>query len=501
MGLQFEDARLDALADVLRERMEALACNNFDSYLARLSAGGREEVRWLAGRLTVGETYFFRYWDHFRAFSEVVLADWAGGSGARRPLRILSAGCASGEEAYSLAILIRERLPTADPFGVTILGVDVNPIALEKAARARYSAWSLRDTSDELRSRYFRAEGREFQLDESIRAMVSFEERNLVDEGDSLLREDRFDVVFCRNVMMYFSPDVMATTVTRIGHTLSAGGFLFLGHAETLRGLSDGFHLRHTHDTFYYQRRDGASAERVPVAPWTPSVAHKGPLGSSLGLVDTSWISSIQRAGDRIAQLTRAPPPPSASQRPSPPWSPNETPPPPARVHSHTDLGPALELLRQERFADAMEVLPAIPNHARLDLDAELLRAVLLMNRGMLPDAERICAQILGADELNSGAHYLMALCREHAGDRATAIEHDKTAAYLDPSFAMPHLHVGLLARRGGDLERARTELGRALFLLTKEDPARILLFGGGFSRDALVDICRSELKVAGVSS
>jgi chemotaxis protein methyltransferase CheR len=148
-----------------------------------------------------------------------------------------------------------------------------------------------------------------------------------------------------------------------------------------------------------------------------------------------------------------------------------------------------------------MDMLPAPPNDSHLDLDAHLLRAVLLMNRGLLSDAERICDQILRADELNAGAHYLMALCREHAGDRTMAAEHDKTAAYLDPSFAMPHLHMGLMGRKGGDVEGARSEIGRALFLLAKEDTARILLFGGGFSRDALVELCRSELRVAGVSS
>jgi chemotaxis protein methyltransferase CheR len=119
------------------------------------------------------------------------------------------------------------------------------------------------------------------------------------------------------------------------------------------------------------------------------------------------------------------------------------------------------------------------------------------MNRGLLADAEGMCGHILSSDELNAGAHYLMALCREHAGDRAAAVEHDRAAAYLDAGFAMPHLHLGLLVRRTGDVERARSELGRALVLLTNEEPSRILLFGGGFSREALVALCRSELQAA----
>jgi chemotaxis protein methyltransferase CheR len=145
-----------------------------------------------------------------------------------------------------------------------------------------------------------------------------------------------------------------------------------------------------------------------------------------------------------------------------------------------------------------MDALPAGVEDSTVDLDAQLLRAVLLMNRGLLAEAESMCDHILGSDELNAGAHYLMALCREHAGDRDAAVEHDRAAAYLDTGFAMPHLHLGLLVRRAGDVERARSELGRALLLLTHEEPSRILLFGGGFSREALVALCRSELQAAG---
>jgi chemotaxis protein methyltransferase CheR len=123
---------------------------------------------------------------------------------------------------------------------------------------------------------------------------------------------------------------------------------------------------------------------------------------------------------------------------------------------------------------------------------------VLLTNSGHLPEAERVCAQMLSADELHAGAHYLMALCRESAGDTGAAIEHGQAAAYLDATFAMPHLHLGLLARRAGDLPLARSELSRALGLLAREEAARILLFGGGFGREALAALCRSELRASG---
>ena len=127
-----------------------------------------------------------------------------------------------------------------------------------------------------------------------------------------------------------------------------------------------------------------------------------------------------------------------------------------------------------------------------------LLRAVLLTTSGDVAGAERVCARILERDELNAEAHYLRALCREHAGDVAAAADHDRYALYLDPTFSMPRLHLGLLAKRAGDLELARRELSRALVLLAGEEGSRILLLGGGFTRDALLEVCRAELGACG---
>ncbi len=491
LGLSFDDSRLDYLADVLRQRMDATGYGRFGAYEAKLSDPGRDEVRALAGALTVAETYFFRYWDHFRAFAEVVLPDRARALSGRRRIRVLSAGCASGEEAYSLAILIREHLPAAESWDVKLLGVDVNPAMIEKAAQARYSAWSLRDTSTDLRARYFRADGRTLTLDAAARTMASFQERNLVEDDPAFWHEGAFDVVFCRNVLMYFSQEVMSAVVARISRALSPGGFLFLGHAETLRGVSQDFHLRHTHDTFYYQRRDAAELTPPPAvhSPLGPRPSPAEPLATALDLNDSSWIGAVQRASDRIAQLARIP---RAQLRVAPPSF------PPGALPAPPDLRPAMDLLQKERFAEAMELLHALPVSSADDPDAQLLRAVLLTNSGQHRDAERACAQLLSADELNAGAHYLVALCREHAGDRSAALEHDQTATYLDPAFAMPHLHLGLLARRGGDRERARVELGQALALLPREDSSRILLFGGGFTRETLLALCRSELHASG---
>ncbi len=498
LGLYFEDSKLDFLADVLRQRMEKTGCQHFSSYQKRISSFAEErgETCALAEHLTVGETYFFRYTEHFQAFVEVVLPNRIQARGGDRRLRILSAGCASGEEPYSLAILVRERFPELASWDVEIRGFDVNSSMVGKAKQARYSPWSLRETPDDLQSKYFRGHGRDFQLDEAVRSAVRFEERNLIEHDPLFWQRDSFDAVFCRNVTMYFTIDVARSVVSRIAQSLVPGGFFFLGHAETLRAVSHEFHLRHTHETFYYQRRevhekDGAMTLPLETAEYS---SFRRPVPELVEPND-SWFSAIRRASERIANLTQerngmavstpaSTMPPIANSRPAA-W----------------DRTVAIELLRREKFSEAMELLRALPAESQTDPDAQLLIAVLLTNGGELSEAEKVCLHVLDLDELNAGAHYLMALCREHAGDQVGAMQHDQTAAYLDSAFAMPHLHLGLVAKRSADVETARRELGRALPLLDREDASRILLFGGGFTREALVEFCRAELRACGGAS
>ena len=460
-----------------------------DAYLERLdsTAPFGDEVRQLARELTVGETYFFRNIDQFHAVAQVVLPERIAARAATRTLSILSAGCASGEEPYSLAMLAREQI--ADPrWTVSIRGVDINPAALEKAAAARYSTWSLRETPADAQARWFRPHGRELTIDPT-------------DPRRGPLRRAqpgrrRPDAVRARDLRPHLLPqrDHVLHAGDGAGgdraphRALVPGGYLFLGHAETLRGLSHDFHLRHTHGTFYYQRRD----DRLDAG--RPGAAHRAARRRRATRPGSRPSSARATASARW--------PPSSSRRRPPPAARRRAgralrggaaagAPPGGRA---PDLAPVMESLAQERFAEALGLLHALPSDTAADPDSLLLRAALLTHSGRLDDAERACAELLGLDELNAGAHYLLALCREGRGDRAAAIDHDQVAVYLDPAFAMPRLHMGLLARRSGQADVARRELGLALPLLQREDTSRLLLFGGGFNRDTLTALCRAEL-------
>jgi chemotaxis protein methyltransferase CheR len=476
----------DHLARVVRERMVATGSRDFAAYDALLTASAEssKELRAIVEILTVGETYFFRNGDHFRALVEHAIPGRLREAG-RRPLSVLSAGCASGEEPYTIAILVREHFPELGPSDITITGVDVNPAAIAKARRARYSPWSLRETTQAVQSRYFRTEGADAALAEEIRRMVEFEERNLFDVDVRFWASMAFDIVFCRNVIIYFSQEKLGEAIARLGHVLGPGGYLFLGHSESLRGMTDDFDLHNTNNTFYYQRRD----------PYAPR-----PDGGSV----SSWTTSIDRASWRVRQLTSRPAPPPtvvADGAPTPglALAPSLRPDPPPSLGATVDL--ATELYQQERFAEALGRLDAVPTDLQEDVTVQLLRAAILTNQGELKAAETVCRRVLAVDDRNAGAHYLTALVRDREGDREAAVRHDEMAAYLDTTFAMPRLHLGMLARQAGDLTAARRELSRALALLGREDASRVLLFGGGFGRDALVGLCKAELRAAGGKS
>jgi chemotaxis protein methyltransferase CheR len=490
LGLRFDEGRLTFLAEVLERRVAARRLSA-GAYLAALltELEASDELSDLARELTVGETYFFRHKDQFDAFCDVALPERLSARAKSRSLRLLSAGCASGEEAYTLAILLRER--GIEPgFEITIQGIDLNPDALAKAANGLYSPWSLRETSPELRQRWFTPEGRDFRLAKSLRQSVRFDQHNLVLDAHTLLPAASFDVIFCRNVLMYFTVEHATAIIRRLARALAPGGFLFLGHAETLRGLSHAFHLRHTHNTFYYQLR--ATNERYDSAPLTASMPQT-PTDVSDGVALASdwigtWLDTVERTSERIRDLSKCEP------RPDHPATGSA----PSRVGGLSrgptrDLSRPLELLRTERFAEALEAMQRLAP-AETDPTALLLRAALLTHQGLLDDAEKCCHDLLRLDDLNAGAHYLLALCSERRGQASAAIEHDHTAVYLDAGFAMPHLHLGLMARHRRDRDSARHELGQALLLLEREDESRLLLFGGGFSRSALLSLCRSEL-------
>ncbi len=446
-GWAFPDADDEHLGRVLRRRAAHRGISHRE-YLGALATGRPAgELDALAEELTITETYFYRHAEQFEALATEVLPDRvrARAQSGLRTLRLLSVGCSSGEEAYTLAMVARAAVPGAD-WHVTVLGVDANPAMLRRAAAARYSPWSLRETPAAVRRRWFHPRDGLFEVDDRIRADVRFRPHNVVQDDAVLWQPGQYDVIFCRNLLMYLAPDAARALVTRMTRALADGGGLFLGHTDTLGSRPDGLQPRHCRASVHY-RRTGGPAAAVPPHP---------------------------RADDPAPQE----PPPAPPTRPAPP--------PDEQLRRRV-----LDLLRDERFADALTLVETQPAKG-------LLHSVVLALTGRLDEAQARCRHLLETDGLDPDAHHLLGVCLEAQGTPDAAVAEYRLAAYLDPAFAMPRLRLGLLARRRGDDAVAATELENARTLLRHETDERILVFGGGFGRIALSTLCGTELERCG---
>ncbi|HLV65594.1 MAG TPA: CheR family methyltransferase [Polyangiaceae bacterium] len=490
LGFRFDPERVPDLTDFLRQNGRARGVAPA-AYLDELLLAGDSDLLDLAAACTIPETYFFRDAGQIELLREELrrLAE-------QRPfLRVLSAGCASGEEPYTVAMLARREL--LQPERVSIVGMDVNGALLELARRGRYTAWSLRQTPEAEKRRYFfEREGR-YEIRDSVKRLVTFERRNLARDA-AALGASSFDIVLCRNVLMYLSPHAARDLVKGIARALVPGGLLLIGHAETLRGLSDDFELGHARDAFFYRRRSQLRERRVSRRPATlvPAARTRSPLlplGSEPRRGESrtddsrggeSWRSESYGNEPRESE-------PRGSERGSvPKVEPSESSPPRARRESDGARS-ALELFRRERYREALALLERAPDS---DGGSSLLRGVLLLLAGNVDKAASCADRLIERDALDASAHYLLALCAEQAGEPDLAIAHDQAATYLDPAFAMPRVHLGRLFRQNGRSELARRELLAALRLIGHETEDRLCLFGGGFSRHAWVELCRAEL-------
>ncbi|WP_083749009.1 protein-glutamate O-methyltransferase CheR [Pelomonas sp. KK5] len=466
LGLEFQD-RQAAMLDELLQRRSTWHRLTPESYLNALHTDLLpHEFEALAPELTTAETYFFRNIEQFHALRERVLPELLHARRYTRSLRILSAGCASGEEIYTVAMLMQDLTPDRD-WDISLLGVDLNPEVLRRARSGRYTSWSLRETPENARHRWFRPEGSEFVLDPKLRAAVRFEMINLNEPAPHFWRPGAFDVIFARNVLMYFNRAALHDAVARMTQALAPDGYFFLGHSESLRDLTRTFQLCHTHGTFYYRRCEGGAAPARPAfAPAAPS---------------TAWVETIDRSSERVRDLTATGPAAAAITLPA--------------AIDHFEE--ALDLFAQERFEAADACLSQLDSDCRRHPDALLLRAMLRLHDGEFSAAEDLAHEVLTHDVRSAAAHYVIALCRESNGDGQAALHRFEQACRLDSGFALPHLHRGRLARQRGDAKAHRHELARALDLLEHESPQRLLMFGGGFDRIALQNMCRSELRAA----
>lgn len=257
-GLYFGDGKRFLLESRVYDRIKALGVRSGAEYLALLTGtGGAREWTELLDVVTTHETSFFRNRPQLEAFQRKVLPGVlrAQGDRGRRRLRIWSAACATGEEPYTLAMMILELLgDRAASWDVRILGTDLVPSVLDRAREGVYPRHSFRTTPAYFVQKYFRAEGPDaFRLGTAPRRLVELRLVNFADDA-AMARCRGFHVIFCRNALIYFDREAKRRFVAHFARALEAGGYLFVGHSESLHGISDDFKLIHFPGALAYRK-------------------------------------------------------------------------------------------------------------------------------------------------------------------------------------------------------------------------------------------------------
>jgi chemotaxis protein methyltransferase CheR len=257
-GMTFGETKRYYVDRRVAERMAATGETTFASYFARLRSSDLE-LEATVNAFTVNETYFYREAHQFRCLSRALLPEIAASKGAGDRIRIWSSPCSTGEEPYSIAIWLLENWPLVDAYNIEIVGSDIDSQALEEARAGRYEERALSRMPADLVEHYFEppvthAGGQPSrQIIQDLRESVTFSPANLIDRA-SMATQGAYEVIFCRNVLIYFDEAARRTAVENLYAALRPGGFLCLGHTESVARIDDRFDARRFEDAVVYQR-------------------------------------------------------------------------------------------------------------------------------------------------------------------------------------------------------------------------------------------------------
>jgi chemotaxis protein methyltransferase CheR len=413
-----------------------------------------EHIEVLASHLAVGETYFFRDGKVFDALATEILPELirARRGGGRR-LRFWSAACCTGEEPYSLAILLHRLLPDLDEWRVTITASDINGRFLRKAAAGIYGEWSFRDTPAWVRERYFsRTADGGYAILPEIRKLVTFARLNLVEDVYPSLTPQTYamDVIFCRNVLMYFAPHQVRRVIRNLHHALAEGGWLIVSPSEASHALFPGFVAVNFPGAIFYRKCDAALGAGPPGMETAPVDQD----GATLPMLESAarWTAPAPPIGEgQAAALARAEDATAARVQPSP-------------------RAVAEALYREGRYHEVVEVVTA-SLASRLDPQSFSLLARAFANQGKLAEALVWCERWVTVDKLNPAAHYLRAIVLLEQGDMGKARSCLQRALYVQPDFALAHFALGNLARARSRHEDAQRHFSNALRALERHPP------------------------------
>jgi len=476
-GLHFPKKRRSDLERGLVRAARDLGFDDPDAFISLLLTAQltKEQSDALVSHLTIGETYFFREKNCFDALRMHILPLLLDSRrGGEKRLRIWCAGCSTGEEPYSVAILLHRMIPDLAKWHVTILATDINPVSLRKGIQGVYSDWSFRETPRWLKDNYFTANAKgRYAISEAIMKMVTFAPFNLAQDPYPALSSNTnaMDIIFCRNVLMYFAPEQAKGAIARFRHSLLDGGWLIVSPCESSHVLFADFASVTLNNTMLYRKDDQKHRTASPLIE-----------AADGGFPPISFAAGVE--------LTRAPEP-FVSPGPDQPL-PVTAAAADVTVEGITPYDEALLFYNRGEYDDAAAILEAFLTSspaAPVFGEGAALLAQTLANQGNFPLALEWSEKAVAADRLNPLPYYLQAtIFQEQGVDDAAAVSL-RTAIYLDHGFVLAHFTLANLAMRRGKHKEAARHLENAASFLHAYGDNDLLPGSDGMSARRLAEI------------
>ena len=420
-GLDSNSIGSNVVHRVIKLRMKMAGVDDVETYHEKLKVD-RNELQSLIEDVTVPETWFFRDKAPFELLSHLVRDEWSSLS-KEKTLRILSVPCATGEEAYSIAMVLRDLGFNSE--SVRIDAVDISKRALARAGEALYGSNSFRGDEKGYSRRFFDKVGGKYRVHEAVRRMVKFWYGNLLDDK-FLAGIELYDIIFCRNIMIYFTRDLQEKTIKKLHRLLAVNGLLFVGHAEASNLSGDSFSsVKHAGAFAFRKKLPGAPRDmQLPQPSPKPAVS----AGSAVAA------SGSTNGNQKIKKPKRSPRPSRKAV---------------LQVHAGVDSSSG-----SEQVANRESILERVRRMA---------------DEGNLKEASNLCEEYLDGDSVNADAYYLLGLIREAEAKNADAGNLFRKAVYLNPRHYEALVHLAVLAEAQGNLAAAAVYRARASRLAKEE--------------------------------
>ena len=440
-GLRFDSgSEQEKLTTALNERMRQSCVSDHGSYLNRIHTD-QDEFQALVNLLTINETYFFRESDQLKLLAERIVPRLLVRHNGLAPVRILSAGCSSGEEPYSLVMSLWERYGESLPRLCSVTGVDIDSNVLAKARRGQYGSFSFRGVPETLKQRYFDKAGDVWQLKEEIRSSVNFQELNLLAPAPSEELRD-FDIVFFRNVSIYFDEPTRRQIQQNLAGLMKEDGILMIGCSETIANDLGVLGVVEENGLFYFIKGNPPLPEATSPLPATARLS-----GSPSGT--PAETPTIPAAEQELPVLT-------------------------VPAHWQTSRKPELAiddlrlLVQEKRYDEALPQLERQLAHLPNDPETLLLKAVILMDRKQFQAARAAAHQVLEQRSWDIDACMLLGLIAKWDHQQTEAISRFKQAVYACHGCWPARYHLADLYSRCGETDLARREYRTLIQFLDK---------------------------------